>query len=193
MNRECLEEFILQFPIYQYSFMKSEDIEFSEKVRSFCKRSCPHYRESWSCPPAVGKLEQCRDKCLKYTDVLIFSTVTEVDEKEKNIRSGETQKEHEKLTGIINSKMRDLGYITYVISSGYCRICDKCTFPRDYCRHPEEMYPCIESHGIVVSDLIADNDMDYYMGEKLRLMFSLIFFKDTGFAFDSEKEESADV
>ncbi len=186
MNLEKIESFIKKFPVYQYAFLSTEQVEFSDKMRLFCKRSCPHYGSSWSCPPATGKLDKCKEHCLRYTDLLLFSTVTEIPrarEKEKKI---EAQIEHEKLTRLINNHMRDLGYLTYVLSSSFCKHCSKCSFPKDYCRHPEEMIPCIESHGIVVADLMEKCDMDYYMGERLQLMFSLIFFKDTGFIF-SEK------
>ena len=32
MNLENVEAFISKFPIYQYAFLKTEDIDFSDKV-----------------------------------------------------------------------------------------------------------------------------------------------------------------
>ncbi len=187
MSKELIKEFISDFPIYQYAFLEPEEIEYQPKVRQVCKRTCKYYSNSWSCPPAVGKIEVLKEKCLKYTDVLLFSTFTEItDEKFDKVS---IQKEHEKLTRIISNRMKDLGYLTYIISSGSCKICDKCTFPKDFCRHPYEMFPCIESHGITVADLLSDCGMDYYMGDKFQLLFSLVFFKDTGFDLTENKEE----
>ena len=80
MNQENLETFLSKFPIYQYAFLKTEDLDYSEKVRLMCKRTCTHYAASWSCPPAVGKLNKCREHCLRYSDVLLFSTVTELSD-----------------------------------------------------------------------------------------------------------------
>ena len=185
-NTEDIEAYISRFPIYQYSFQKPEMLEYSENIRQVCKRTCPHYSGSWSCIPAVGKLEKCRDHCLRYTDVLIFSTVTELADPSEQKQKTSAQREHERLTRLINDHMRDQGYLTYVISSSYCKKCPKCTFPRDYCRFPEEMFPCIESHGIMIADLCSQCDMDYYMGDRLFLLFTLLFYKDTGFALQKE-------
>ena len=177
MDFENIESYIKQFPLYQYAFIKPDDVEYSEKVRQLCKRSCPHYGASWSCPPAIGKIEKCRETCLKYSDLLVFSTVTELSEaSDKEMAAA--QAEHERLTKMICSHMTSQGYITYVLSSSWCKNCSKCTFPRDFCRQPEEMYPCIESHGIIVADLMDQCEMDHYLGGSLYLLFSLIYFKE---------------
>jgi predicted metal-binding protein len=177
LSFENIESFIEKFPVYQYAFIKPDDVEYSEKVRQLCKRACTHYGTSWSCPPAIGKLEKCEEKCLRYTDILVFSTVTELQG--GTAQEMETaQKEHEKLTNIICSHMLKEGYITYVLSSSWCKTCQKCTFPKDFCRHPEEMYPCIESHGIMIADLMEKCGMDHYLGGKLYLLFSLVYFKE---------------
>ena len=41
MTQTEIEEYITQFPIYQYAFVKPEDIEFNDRVRQICKRSDP--------------------------------------------------------------------------------------------------------------------------------------------------------
>ena len=37
MTQTEIEEYITQFPIYQYAFVKPEDIEFNDRVRQICK------------------------------------------------------------------------------------------------------------------------------------------------------------
>ena len=177
MSVENIESFIKKFPIYQYAFIKPDDIEYTEKVRQLCKRTCPHYGTSWSCPPAVGKIEACRENCLSYSDVLIFSTLTEIKDAD-NGKTAEAQKENERLTDIIRSEMGKWGYTTYVITSGRCQKCRKCTFPKDFCRYPDSMYPCVESQGIMISELAEKYGMDYYMGSRLCLMFSFIYYRE---------------
>ena len=78
MNFKPIEEYITQFPIYQYAFIKTEDVEFNDKVRAICKKECPRYGKSWSCPPAVGSVDKCREICRKYPYVLLFSSIAEV-------------------------------------------------------------------------------------------------------------------
>ena len=78
MNFKAIEEYITQFPIYQYAFLHVDEIEFNDKVRTICKKECPRYGKSWSCPPAVGSVEKCKETCHQYSHVLLFSSVAEV-------------------------------------------------------------------------------------------------------------------
>ena len=55
-----IEEYICQYPIYQYTFAETEELEFSDKVRTICRKECSRYGHSWSCPPAVGSVKHWR-------------------------------------------------------------------------------------------------------------------------------------
>ena len=143
MNFQSIEDYITQFPIYQYAFLSIDDIEFNDKVRTICKRECPRYGKSWSCPPAVG-----------------------------------TKREHEEITAKIEAFLKQDAWRCYTLSTDSCSICDKCTYPKKSCNHPDLMHPCIESHGILLTKNIEDNHMDYYMGEQMVLWFSLIFLRE---------------
>ena len=48
MTQTEIEEYITQFPIYQYAFVKPEDIEFNDRVRQICKKECSRYGASWA-------------------------------------------------------------------------------------------------------------------------------------------------
>ena len=178
-TREDIEAFITQFPIYQYAFVEPKEIDFNERVRAICKKECPRYGNSWSCPPAVGKVDKCREECMEYPQALFFSSVTEVEDYSDLEANLKTKAEHERMTKIIEDHLRDQGLLVYTLSSDSCSICSKCAFPRERCRHPDQMHPCIESHGIVVTNLAEKCNMDYYMGERLLLWYSLIFYKNS--------------
>ena len=176
--RDELEEFISRFPVYQYAFVSPEQIRFEESVVEVCRRDCPHYNTSWSCSPAVGKVSKSRARCLNYDGVLVFSTVTQLEEGASRRERLQTKAQHEKLTGIVADHMTGLGLRPYTLSSDCCTNCVRCGFPQEYCRHPDVPYPCIESNGIVMSDLLEHCRMDYYMSDDLCLWFSLIFYED---------------
>ncbi len=137
----------------------------------------PKYGSSWSCPPAIGKIAKCKDRCLEYTDALFFTSVTEVSDITNPEEKMKTKITHEKMSGIIVDFLHENGVLTYTLSSDSCAICSKCGFPKQKCRHPETMHPCIESHGIVAADLAEHCNMDYYMGENLLLRYTIIFFR----------------
>ncbi len=178
MTREELESFITQFPIYQYAFVDPREIEFSDKVRMICKKECPRYGSTWSCPPAVGSVEKCKMKCQGYDHALFFSSVSDVTDIADMKDTLKTQEEHEKLTTVIDKYLRDQCMLSFALSSESCSVCEKCTYPKGPCRYPETMHPCIESQGIVVPSLIEKNMMDYFLGERYVLWFSIIFYKE---------------
>ena len=179
MTKDEIESFITQFPIYQYQFLKPDEIEYNDRVRTICKKECPRYGTSWSCPPAVGTVEECMERCHQYDDVLFFSSIAQVQDVMDLKESLATKAEHEKMTHLIEQYLREHQVDTYTLSSDSCAACDKCAYPKAACRHPEQMFPCIESHGIIVANLVEKFAMDYFLGEQYIVWFSLIFFKNS--------------
>ncbi len=177
MTHAEIEAFITQFPIYQYAFAAPEDIRFDEDIKQYCRHECPKYGSSWSCPPAIGKIPQLKERCMEYTDVLFFSSVTEVKDSTDQEEKDRTRDTHERMSRIIEKHLTENGLLLYTLSSGACSICTKCGFPKEKCRHPQRMHPCIESHGIAAADLAEFCSMDYYMGENLLLWFTIIFYR----------------
>ena len=55
MTQTEIEEYITQFPIYQYAFVKPEDIEFNDRVRQICKKECSRYRSLLVLPAGAGE------------------------------------------------------------------------------------------------------------------------------------------
>ena len=62
MNQEKIEEGLTQFPVCEYAFINIADITFLDQVRYICKTECHQYGKSWSCPPAVGTVEECKQR-----------------------------------------------------------------------------------------------------------------------------------
>ena len=115
-----------------------------------------------------------------YNDVLVFSTVSRIRDITSKEARHDSLKDHEQLTTIIESRLKELGFEMLTLTSDACAVCQKCTFPHEYCKFPESMHPCIESYGIVISELAERACMDYDMGERLYIWFSIVFFKKIG-------------
>ncbi len=174
--KELIEERIAPFPIYQYEFLKSVELTFEPKVRSICRSECPMYGTTWSCPPAVGTPEECRARCLAYEDVLLIATVAEVADIANMDETLATRREHERITREVRDQFTELGRGTMVLSSEACRICESCAWPDSPCRHSDLMFPCVESHCILVTQLAERFGMDFIAGAGVVTWFSLIFF-----------------
>lgn len=176
MNQAEIESLFAEYPIYQYAFLKPQEIPFSEKVRFICKEECERYGKSWSCPPAVGTVEECQKRCMKYDHVLLFSTVAEAGDTYDFQSRLDTKKEHEFYTTELESKLRAAGMDVLTLSSDSCAICESCAYDAAPCRHREQMHPCIESYGIILTPLLEKLEMDYFLSEQHILWFSIILF-----------------
>lgn len=175
LNRELLEQQLTQLPIFQYAFLSTDVLLFSERVRHICKTECPMYGTSWACPPAVGTVEQCRERCLAYPELLLISTVSEVEDIENMELTLATRKDHETITAQVAALMKAQGCEIQVLSTEACAICEKCTYPDGPCRFPDRMFPCVESHGILVTDLAERCGMEFFNGNMVT-WFSVILY-----------------
>lgn len=175
-DRALLEQQLSQLPLFQYEFLKSEELVFTGRVRHVCETECPMYGKTWACPPAVGTVAECRDRCLTYPDVLMLSTVTEVSDSANMEETLATRADHEAVTHQAADMVKAMGCETLVLSTEACAICAVCAYPDAPCRHPEKMFPCVESHGILVTDIAEKHGMEFFNGNIIT-WFSLIFYR----------------
>ena len=177
MNKEHIEAQLVEFPICEYTFIDIADIEFPDRVRYIGEHECPQYGKSWSCPPATGTVEECKARCQKFAGAFLFTTVAEVSDLLNMPEMLATRMDHEEIT----RQVRDLFLMEceelQVLSTESCAICEKCAYPDGPCRHPERMFPCIESYSILVTDLAERYGITYLNGNNVVTWFSLILYR----------------
>ena len=176
MNREKIVSALAELPILQYEFFSPEALCFSERVRQICRAECPMYGKTWACPPGVGSVDACREKCLSYPEALLLTTVAEVQDVTNMEETLATRREHEDITAQVRALLDAEGQETFVLSSEACARCEKCSYPSAPCRHPGEMFPCIESHGILVTALAEKFGIEFIAGNTV-IWFSILFFR----------------
>lgn len=178
MNRALLEEQLAQLPLAQYQFFTTDELSFSPRIRLVCELECPRYGKTWACPPAVGTLEECRARCLHYPNGLLIVTLTEVSDIADMYACLDTRPAHEALTHQVAELLQAHGLAVYTLSTDSCAICAQCAWPNAPCRHPEQMFPCVESHGIVVTDLAERYGVEYQYGNNVVTWFSLLLYRE---------------
>ncbi|MDY3224275.1 MAG: DUF2284 domain-containing protein [Candidatus Faecousia sp.] len=177
MNRELLEEKLSELPLYIYDFFDPKDLEFSERVRWICQSECPRYGTTWACPPGVGSVAECREKCLSYSECLLISSIAEVEDIANIDETLATRPEHEALTEQVAALLREQGVQPYILSTQACAICTRCAIlDNQPCRHPDKMHPCVESHGINVVPTLEQLGLDFQFGSNVVTWISLLFF-----------------
>ena len=177
LNRELLEQQMMELPIVQYEYFKTEELIFTEKVRYICQTECPQYGKSWACPPGVGTVEECRAKCMEYPNALLITTMTEVSDIANVEETLATRPEHEEVTNQVAELMKAQGVEPYVLSTEACSICDRCAWlDGEPCRHPDKMHPCVESHGINIIPTLEENGIEFQFGCNVVTWVSLLFY-----------------
>lgn len=172
-----IEELMMGFPIYDYRFVKPEDLIFTTRAREICKNECQRYGTTWACPPAVGEVDECKEKCLTYDNALIFSTVTDASDAYDLPSILKKRREHEDVTQGMIQSMKKMGLSVMALSTESCDLCDRCGYlDNKPCCFPDLMHPCIESYGVIISPTLEELGMDYNIGEQTVLWFSILFF-----------------
>lgn len=177
MNREAIEEKLGELPIVQYEWIDSSELMFTERIRHICSTECPMYNTTWACPPAVGTVEECKSHCLCYPHALMFTTMVEVRDIADIQACLDTRADHEEVAHAVSDLIRAQGCSTMTLSTEACHICEKCAWPDGPCRHPDRMFPCVESHGIMATDIAEKYGIDF-IGGNVVTWFSLVFYKE---------------
>ena len=173
---EGLEEELLNYPLLQYAILDRDQVNFLDHVRYVCETECPCYGKSWSCPPAVGTVDECRERCQKFTHVFLFTTIAEVNDITNMEETLATREAHEEVTRELTAVFRRRFGETLTLSTESCAICPKCSYPDGPCRHPDKMCPCVESHGSLVTELAEAAGIPFINGANVVTWFSLIWF-----------------
>ena len=178
MKEQLVEQRLSELALYDYFWFDTGELVFSPRIRWICRHECPMYGKSWACPPGVGTVEQCRARCLSYPRGLCISTVAEVADISDIQATLATRGDHERITDAAAEILREQGVEVYTLSTESCAVCDRCAIADGKpCRRPERMHPCVESQGIVISDLAEKHGIAFQYGGNVVTWFSLLLFR----------------
>lgn len=175
MELAALEKALAQLPVYQYAFMRPEDLPFSERVQQVCQMECPMYGKSWSCPPAVGSVTACRARCLCYDSALLLVTAHEVEHSAELMQALTTKPLHTALVEQVRDLLEAEGKTCLCLSGDACAHCDGCSWPQP-CRQPRLQMPCLEGYGVVVSELAEGLGISFPPEPGLVYWYAVILF-----------------
>lgn len=176
MNREAVEAQLCELPLSQYAWIDPQNIEFSDRIRYVCAHECPMYGRSWACPPAVGTVADCEKKVRAYPHGLVITTLAEVSDIANMDETLATRAPHEAVTRQVRDILQQQAGDVLVLSTESCAICEHCAYPDAPCRHPDRMFPCVESYGIVATALAEQYGIEFYNGN-LVTWFSLLLYR----------------
>ena len=153
------------------------NLKFHRSIRKMCEDNvCRNYSTTWACPPAVGTLEECMQRCSQYAHMVIFNQVFSL----KNSYDFEGMKQallNFKATvdifyDSIHGKTEDL----LILSNESCVRCRRCTYPDEPCRFQDRLFHSIEGYGFIVSDLAKEAGIKYTNGPNTVTYFGAILW-----------------
>jgi predicted metal-binding protein len=179
MDKIKLEQQLSQLPLYLYAYVDPQSLEYSQRIRWICEHECPMYGKTWACPPAVGSVEECADKCKAYANCLMIGSITQVEDISDITETLKTRPEHEALTNQVRDLLRQQGIEPYILSTEACAVCERCALADGMpCRMPGKMHPCVESHGINLIPTLEENGVAFQYGDNIITWYSLLFFNE---------------
>lgn len=184
---ERLLERVRDTVVLEYGLVNPSKISYLQEIRDICAgNTCRQYGKTWACPPAVGTIEECRDRCMKYSTMLVFTDKFKLKNSfdyEGMIRGMMDFKQTaHKLDSAIKPYLKD--YL--ILSNEGCGTCKDCTYPEAPCRFPQQLHHSIEGYGIIVSDLAKQAGLSYNNGENTVTYFGALLFNDNSILVESE-------
>jgi predicted metal-binding protein len=139
--------------VYQAAELKLTPDDFHEETRDWCRQdTCGYYGRCWSCPPAVGSVEQCRQRCVSYKKALLFSARFPglLDE----AGAAEARRRFMAICDAVRTAVSSVAGRVMILSAGGCVRCEKCAYPQP-CRFPDKILISLEAMGLFVGSLTA--------------------------------------
>ena len=146
--------------------MDPQKLTAREDVRAMCAADkCGAYGKNWTCPPAVGTLEQCQQKMRQYTRGILVQTVGHMRKAVDSRCYRETEKRHREHFHALAEIVRREHPGALCLGAGGCTLCKPCAYPAP-CRRPGQAVSSMEGYGLFVTQVCRDAGIPYHHGEK---------------------------
>ena len=153
-----------------------QTLEVREDVRAMCAEDkCGAYNKNWTCPPAVGTLEACRQRMRQYRRGILLQTVGHMRKPIDSRCCRETEQRHLANFRALADAIRREYPDALCLGAGGCRVCKQCSYPEP-CRFPEMALSSMEGYGLFVTQVCRDADVPYHHGEKTITYTACILF-----------------
>lgn len=178
--------------IYQCGTVDTDKIRFTQEVRAMCEvNTCRQYGKTWACPPAIGTVEECRERVQKYEKMLVFSIKYDLEDSFDYEGMLAGMKHFKKCCRAFDDAVRPYIKEYFIVSNEGCDLCTKCTYPDAPCRFPERSHGSLEGYGIFVSELAKQAGINYINGPNTVTYFGALIChtKDLEQLMETEAED----
>lgn len=141
------------------------------EIRAQCRpETCKNYGTNWICPPGCGELEQCIKTVSEYEEAILLQETHAMPDKADLERAAGLARAHNQKAEELAEAIR-LDYPkAYLLTTGGCSLCEKCTYPGEPCRYPQKQRGSLSAFGVNVSELCSRAGLAFSF-EKDRVTF----------------------
>ena len=153
-------------------------VESAIKFRKLCEQNkCGTYNKSWTCPPAVGNVEDCVKKLEDYNDAVIITNTFKNLNMEDLDGLKKMMKSHQDLCRDVKKMFQDEGFDELTLTDGACTYCKECTYPDKSCKHPDKKVPSVSGFGIDMGEYIPTTGLTFEFKNDEATLYGLVLFR----------------
>lgn len=143
-----------------------DTIEIKPEVRKYCEMNqCGNYGKNWTCPPAVGPLEDAAAKFSRYLNFLLVYHVYTLKNSFDLTGMKKGAADFQDRLQTVRRMLKEADFDFMVLGAGGCHLCPKCSYTEgEPCRRPGEAIISCEAYGIDVMSLMKKHDLKYNNG-----------------------------
>lgn len=174
-----LREKLVKAGVYEYGIVDPREVEFSREIRALCEENkCRRYGTTWACPPAVGTIDECRERARSYSRMLVFSGKFDIKNSRDFKGMMSAMKDFKEIAKRLDDELRPVLDNYLILSNEGCGTCEKCTYPDNPCRFPDKVHGSIEGYGIIVSRIAAQAGLRYNDGANSIIYFGALLYNE---------------
>lgn len=160
-----LEQQLKEAGFFQYGTADTADIRFSQEVRAMCEvNTCRKYGTTWACPPAVGTVEECKERIQQYEKMLVFTGKYDLEDSFDFEGMMASAKQFAVSCRVFDTAVKPYLNQYLMLANEGCDLCKECTYPDAPCRFPDRMHVSLEANGIFVNELAKLAQVNYHNG-----------------------------
>lgn len=171
---EVIRRIALECGFHETGVLSTAQLDFSEEIRHICETGCRNYGKSWACPPAVGTVEQCAQRCRAFDTMLLLSAKYELEDSFDFESMVEGMRDFKRLMEQLDNALRGKAERYQLLSNEGCGRCKTCTYPDAPCRFEEKLHHSIEGYGLNVSTLAQSAGVKYNNGPNTVTYFGAV-------------------
>lgn len=165
--------------VFQYGIVPVDELVFSEDVRKMCEvNTCRKYNTTWACPPAVGTVDECRERCRRFKRMLLFSVKYDLEDSFDYEGMTEGMAKFKETSRALAERVKLRLEAHFVLSNEGCGLCSACTYPDAPCRFPDRVQGSLEGYGFFVNQLAKSAGIHYINGANTVTYFGAVLFDD---------------